>query len=131
MQTRTLSHFHVQRYSITNITHIVVKNRLTHALIYLRGGEVGPGGEDGPGDVNGPGGEDGLGDKVCLGNKGGPGGEVGSGGDGSGDDGSKGEGGGPRGEVGGDVIYGGSSILGINVNKGVIYLVSLLSFCRE
>ena len=76
--------------------------------------------------MNGPGGEDGPGDKVCLGDKGGPGGELGSG-----DDGSKGEGGGPRGEVGGDVIYEGSSILGINVNKGVIYLVCLLSFCRE
>ena len=37
----------------------------------------------------------------------------------SGDDASKGEGGGPRGEVGGDVIYEGSSILGINVNKGL------------
>ena len=52
------------------------------------------------------GGEDGAGDKVCLGDKGG----------------------GPRGEVGGDVIYKGSSILGINVNKGII---CLLSFCRE
>ena len=36
MQTRTISHY-VQRYSITNITHIVVKNRLSQALIiYLR-----------------------------------------------------------------------------------------------
>ena len=36
VQIRTLSHLHVQRYSITKITHIVVKNRLSHALIYLR-----------------------------------------------------------------------------------------------
>ena len=35
MQTRTLSHFHVQRYRIKNITHIVVKDRLSQALIYL------------------------------------------------------------------------------------------------
>ena len=32
MQTRTLSHFHVQRYSITKITHIVVKNKLSPYL---------------------------------------------------------------------------------------------------
>ena len=35
MQTKPLSHFHVQRYSITKITHIVVKNKLSQALIYL------------------------------------------------------------------------------------------------
>ena len=81
----------------------------------------------GPGGEGGPGSEDGPGDEGCPGDKGGPMGEGGSGGD----DGSKGEGGGPRGEVGGDVIYGGSSILGINVKKGVIYLVCFLSFCRN
>ena len=32
MQTRTLSHFHVQRYSITNITHIVVKKQVEPGL---------------------------------------------------------------------------------------------------
>ena len=34
-------------------------------------------------------------------------------------------------KVGGNVIYEGSSILGINVKKGFFYLVWLLSLCRE
>ena len=34
MQTRTLWHFHVQRYSITKMTHILFK-KLSQALIYL------------------------------------------------------------------------------------------------
>ena len=35
VQTRTLWHFHVQRHSITKMTHILVKNKLSQALIYL------------------------------------------------------------------------------------------------
>ena len=90
----------------------------------------GPEGEDGPGDEDGPGGESSSEGEDGPGGESGPGEEESSpGGEGGpgGEDSSKGEGG-PGGEVGGDVMYGGSSILGINVIQGIIYYVRFHRF---